>query len=60
MLIYKDCIAQTKPNYYSGIICSNEGNTKSVVSLFKNITQALDFLPSHLYSTAFCNSLMSF
>uniref|UniRef100_A0A671W446 Reverse transcriptase domain-containing protein n=1 Tax=Sparus aurata TaxID=8175 RepID=A0A671W446_SPAAU len=60
MLHYKNCITQTKSNYYTAIICSNKGNTKSLFSLYKNITQAPESLPSHLCSTAFCNSIMSF
>lgn len=60
MLHYKDGISQTKSNCYTGIICSNEGNTKALFSLYNNITQAPDSLPSPLCSTAFCKSLMSF
>ena len=61
ILHYKDCISQTKLNYYSGIICSNEGNSKSLFSLLNNILPRPPAnLPPHLYSTAFCNSLMSF
>uniref|UniRef100_A0A8P4GUB4 Reverse transcriptase domain-containing protein n=1 Tax=Dicentrarchus labrax TaxID=13489 RepID=A0A8P4GUB4_DICLA len=60
ILHYKDCISQTKLNYYSGIICSNEGNSKSLFSLLNNILRPPASLPPHLYSTAFCNSLMSF
>lgn len=53
---YKDSISQTKPNYYSEIICSSD----SLFSLFKKITQASDSLPPHLFFTDFCNSFMSF
>lgn len=47
LLHYKDSIAQTKSNYYSGLICSNEGNTKSLFSLLNKILQPPDSLPSH-------------
>lgn len=60
ILHYKDCITQTKSNFYSSIIRSNEGNTKALFSLFKNIIQPPDSLPSHLHSADLCNSLMSF
>uniref|UniRef100_A0A3B5PRX1 Reverse transcriptase domain-containing protein n=2 Tax=Xiphophorus maculatus TaxID=8083 RepID=A0A3B5PRX1_XIPMA len=57
---YKDCITQAKSLYYTGLICSNEGSTKSIFSLYKNIIRTPDSLPSYLCSTDFCNSLMSF
>ena len=57
---WKDSISQTKLNYYSGIICSNEGNSKLLFSLLNNILRPPASLPPHLYSTAFCNSMMSF
>ncbi|XP_014864104.1 PREDICTED: uncharacterized protein LOC106930827 [Poecilia mexicana] len=60
ILHYKDCITQAKSLYYTGLICSNEGSTKSIFSLYKNISRAPDSLPSYLCSTDFCNSLMSF
>ncbi len=37
VLHYRDCIAQTKSNYYCGIICSNKGNPKPLFSLLNNI-----------------------
>lgn len=49
ILHYKYCTTHTKSHYPSGLICSHEGNTKS-----------LDSRPSHFYSANFCNSLMSF
>ena len=57
---WKDSISQTKLNYYSGIICSNDGNSKLLFSLLNNILRPPASLPPHLYSTAFCNSMMSF
>ncbi len=46
--------------HYHNLICSNEGNTKSLFSLFNNITRSPVSIPSHLYSTAFCNSHVFF
>lgn len=57
---YKDSIAQAKSNYYSGLIISNKGNTKTLFSLLNKIIQPPDSLPSHLYSIDTCNSLMLF
>lgn len=51
ILHYKNCIAQTKSNYYS-----NEG--KSLFSLL--LILLFTPLPLHLYSVEFCNSLMPF
>uniref|UniRef100_A0A3B1ISB8 Reverse transcriptase domain-containing protein n=1 Tax=Astyanax mexicanus TaxID=7994 RepID=A0A3B1ISB8_ASTMX len=60
ILHYKDCIATAKSTYYSSLISSNEGNSKALFSLFAKITKPLDPLPSHLYCSDFCNTLVSF
>ncbi|KAE8278033.1 hypothetical protein D5F01_LYC23909 [Larimichthys crocea] len=60
MSLYKDSITSTKTHYYSGIITANQGNSKTLFSLLNNITQPQDSLPSHCYTTTFCNSIMSF
>lgn len=60
ILHYKDSVASTKTHYYSSIIIANKGNSKSLFSLLNNITQPQNFLPPHLYTTSFCNSIMSF
>ncbi|KAL6491528.1 hypothetical protein MHYP_G00018730 [Metynnis hypsauchen] len=57
---YKNAIVQTKSSYYSGLICSNEGNTKTLFSLVNKLLQPSAFLPSHFYSTDSCNALMLF
>ncbi|XP_058247456.1 uncharacterized protein LOC131354152 [Hemibagrus wyckioides] len=57
---YKNCIVNTKSRYYSGLICSYEGKTKMLFSLFNTVFSPQCSLPSHLYSSAFCSSLMSF
>lgn len=60
LLHYKDSIALAKSNYYSCLICSNYGNSKTLFSLFNKILQPTDSLPSHMYSTDTCNSLLLF
>uniref|UniRef100_A0A669BHD9 Reverse transcriptase domain-containing protein n=1 Tax=Oreochromis niloticus TaxID=8128 RepID=A0A669BHD9_ORENI len=60
VLFYKDCIASAKSAYYSGLISSNEGNSRSLYSLFSKITKPPDTFPSHMCSVDFCNSLISF
>uniref|UniRef100_A0A674N9T6 Reverse transcriptase domain-containing protein n=1 Tax=Takifugu rubripes TaxID=31033 RepID=A0A674N9T6_TAKRU len=57
---YKDAIHQAKTKYYSAQISSNKGNTRSLFTLLNKTIQPLDSLPSHLYSTDTCNSLMQF
>ena len=60
LLHYKDSIASTKTHYYSSIISANKGNSKPLFSLLNTITKPQDSLPPHLYTTSFCNSIMSF
>lgn len=60
ILRYRDSIASTKTHYYSSLITANKGNSKSLFSLLNNITQPQDFLPPQLYTTFFCNAIMSF
>ncbi|XP_051933602.1 uncharacterized protein LOC127608524 [Hippocampus zosterae] len=58
--LYKDSISQAKSHYYSGLICSNAGNTKTLFSLWNRITQPPDSLPPHFYSRDTCNALLLF
>uniref|UniRef100_A0A3B3SBF8 Reverse transcriptase domain-containing protein n=1 Tax=Paramormyrops kingsleyae TaxID=1676925 RepID=A0A3B3SBF8_9TELE len=60
ILHYKDSIAATKSQYYSSLITANHGNSKSLFTILNNITQPQDFLPPHLFTNSFCNSIMSF
>lgn len=60
VLFYIDCINQTKSAYYSTIVCSSEDSTKTLFSLFKYFLRPSDFLPAHLYSSNFCDSLKLF
>ncbi|CAJ1078312.1 putative RNA-directed DNA polymerase from transposon X-element [Xyrichtys novacula] len=57
---YKDSISHAKSQYYSGLICSNAGNTKSLFSVYNHITQPPDCFPPHMYSSDTCDSLLSF
>lgn len=60
VLFNKDCIVSAQSTYYSGLISSNEGNSRSLFSFFSKITKPPDIFPSHMYSADFCNSLISF
>lgn len=60
ILHYKDSIAITKTQYYASLITANYGNSKSLFNILNKNTQPQDSLPPHLYTTHFCNSLMSF
>uniref|UniRef100_A0A8C6SXM8 Reverse transcriptase domain-containing protein n=1 Tax=Neogobius melanostomus TaxID=47308 RepID=A0A8C6SXM8_9GOBI len=57
---YKDNLSSAKSAYYSGLIYSNQHNSKTLFSLLSNITKPPDSLPHHMQSTDFCNALMSF
>lgn len=57
---YKDSLSTAKSNYYADIISSGEGNTRTLFSTVNNILRVPDSITSHLYSSAYCNSLMSF
>lgn len=48
--LYRDSISQAKSQYYSGLIFSNAGNSKTLFYVFNNIIQPPDYLPTHLYS----------
>ena len=58
--LYKDSITQSKSVYYSALIHSNEGNSKTLFSVFNRILQPPDSLPAHMYSVDTCNSLLHF
>ena len=60
ILHYKESIASTKTHYYSNMITASKGNSQSLFSLLNKITQPQDSPPPHLYTTSFCNSMMSF
>ena len=60
LLCYKDSINTTKTQYYSSLITANKGNSKSLFSILNKTTKSQDSLPAHLYTTSFCNTIMSF
>uniref|UniRef100_A0A1A8HT42 Reverse transcriptase domain-containing protein n=1 Tax=Nothobranchius kuhntae TaxID=321403 RepID=A0A1A8HT42_NOTKU len=60
MTQYKDLITLTKQQYYSCLINSNRGNTKSFYSIINKIHWPSDSLPPHMCSTATCNALLLF
>ena len=60
ILHYKDTLSTAKSSYYAVLISSDEGNTRALFSTVKNILRPPDSLAPHQYSTAYCNSLMSF
>lgn len=51
IFLYKDCIFKWS---------SNEGNSKALFFLITNFTTPLDSLPPHLYSSDFCNTILSY
>nr|XP_033501216.1 nuclear GTPase SLIP-GC-like [Epinephelus lanceolatus] len=51
LTLYKDSISHAKSQYYSGLICSNAGNTKTLFSVYNRIIQPPDSLPPHMYSS---------
>ena len=57
---YKDLISLTKSTYYSGLILTNEGNSKTLFSVLKKILHPPNSLPPHLYSTESCNSILDY
>uniref|UniRef100_A0A8C6KC16 Reverse transcriptase domain-containing protein n=1 Tax=Nothobranchius furzeri TaxID=105023 RepID=A0A8C6KC16_NOTFU len=60
MTQYKDLITLTKQQYYSCLINSNRGNTKSLYSIINKIHRPSDTLPPHTCSTATCSALLLF
>uniref|UniRef100_A0A8C6L9C9 Reverse transcriptase domain-containing protein n=1 Tax=Nothobranchius furzeri TaxID=105023 RepID=A0A8C6L9C9_NOTFU len=60
IMLYKDHLSSAKSAYYSGLIYSNQDNSKALFSLLNNVTKPPNSLPQHMQSTDFCNSLMSF
>uniref|UniRef100_A0A3P9M2T6 Reverse transcriptase domain-containing protein n=1 Tax=Oryzias latipes TaxID=8090 RepID=A0A3P9M2T6_ORYLA len=57
---YKDLVSTTKTNYFSELISTNKGNSKTLFSLMNTIFNPPDSLPPHFFSIETCNSLMSF
>uniref|UniRef100_A0A3B3D715 Reverse transcriptase domain-containing protein n=1 Tax=Oryzias melastigma TaxID=30732 RepID=A0A3B3D715_ORYME len=57
---YKDLVTLTKTNYFSNLIHTNKGNSKTLFSLMYTIFQPRDTLPSHMYSSDTCNSFLAF
>ncbi|XP_024910450.1 uncharacterized protein LOC112486878 [Cynoglossus semilaevis] len=60
LLSYKDSIYTAKSQYYSNLITANKGNSKSLFYILNKNTKSQDSLPAHLYTTSFCNAIMSF
>uniref|UniRef100_A0A8C6LBK5 Reverse transcriptase domain-containing protein n=1 Tax=Nothobranchius furzeri TaxID=105023 RepID=A0A8C6LBK5_NOTFU len=60
LLQYLDSIKHTKSAFYSGLVSSNEGNSRTLFSIMRNIFHPPDSLPPHLYSADSCNSLLTF
>lgn len=60
LTLYKDSISHAKSQYYSGLICSNAGNTKILFSVYNRIIQPPDSLLLHMYSSDTCESLLQF
>ncbi|KAJ0012115.1 hypothetical protein NQD34_013090 [Periophthalmus magnuspinnatus] len=60
ILHYKQSISTARSTYYSNLISSHEGNSKTLFSLLSQITKPPDSLPPHLYSSEFCNNLAAF
>uniref|UniRef100_A0A8C6L9J3 Reverse transcriptase domain-containing protein n=1 Tax=Nothobranchius furzeri TaxID=105023 RepID=A0A8C6L9J3_NOTFU len=60
LLHYKDSIHTAKSVYYSNLISSSEGNSKTLFSLFSKITKPPELLLNSMVSSDYCNSLVSF
>lgn len=60
ILYYKDAISIAISNYYTSLIRSGDGNNKPLFSLINSTLWPPFTLNPRLYSTDFCNSVMSF
>uniref|UniRef100_A0A3B3DXI4 Reverse transcriptase domain-containing protein n=1 Tax=Oryzias melastigma TaxID=30732 RepID=A0A3B3DXI4_ORYME len=57
---YKDRISHSKSVYYSHLIDSHRGNSRTLFKLYNNIFFPANSLPPHLLSSDTCNSMMLF
>ncbi|KAJ8247213.1 hypothetical protein COCON_G00234620, partial [Conger conger] len=60
ILSYKDALSTAKCAYYANLIRMGEGNTRALFSTVKTILRPPDTLAPHMYSTAQCNTFMTF
>ena len=58
ILLYKDSVAIIKSMYYASLICSKEGNIKTLFSLVNTSLQPPGSLLPDMYATDTCNSLI--
>lgn len=60
MRVYKAALSTAKSDYYTSLIGSGVGNTKSLFSVVNTILKPPDFSNSHIYSTELCEAFMLF
>ena len=60
ILHYKDTLSTAKSTHYTNLNSSGDGNTRALFSTVNKLLRPPDSIAPHLYSTDYCNSLMSF